>query len=529
MPRTRPARLTYSVAVRDLRPLFDPRSVAVLGASDDPTKWGQWIAAGALRGAHRRDVWLVNRKGGEILGRQACTSLAELPGAPDLVVIALPASAFEQAVDDSLAAGARAIVAITAGLGEIDDAGKAREAAVVERVRAAGAVMIGPNCLGVYDAAAELDVGSNSFTPGSIGIISQSGNLALEMSLLAAEYGVGVSRFTSLGNQADIEAAELVESYAADEHTRVIGVYCEDFRDGRAFARAGAAAVAAGKQVVLLAAGGSEAGARAAASHTGALASDSAAVDAACRAAKILRVATPKELIDRALASLSPHRPRGRRVAIVGDGGGTGVVTADLVTDAGLELPELSAGLADRLTAIAPTIITTNPVDLAGAGEVDFWNFERVISAVLESGEVDSVIFTGYFGGYSEMNPDFEAKESEVARAIAASAAASGRMLLAQAMYWGSTPVRALREGGVPVYRDIEGVVSTLAHSSSRPKAPLRRYRTSASLTRRSRVTAISSRASFSPRAALPSVRQYGLTRWRLHAPLAQSSGTRSS
>ena len=113
--------------MRDLRPLFDPRSVAVLGASSDPAKWGQWIAAGALRGAHRRDVWLVNRKGGEILGREAYRSLDELPGAPELVVISLPAAAFEEAVDASLAAGARAIVAITAGLGEVDDAGKELE------------------------------------------------------------------------------------------------------------------------------------------------------------------------------------------------------------------------------------------------------------------------------------------------------------------------------------------------------------------------------------------------------------------
>ena len=274
--------------------------------------------------------------------------------------------------------------------------------------------MLGPNCLGVYDAAASLDLGTNEFTPGGLGVISQSGNLALELSLLGAQYGIGISRFASLGNQADIEAAELVEALAADEHTRVIGVYCEDFRDGRAFARAGEAALRAGKQVVLLAAGGSEAGARAAASHTGALASDSAAVEAACRAAGILRVTTPKQLIDCALACLAPHRPAGRRVAIVGDGGGTGVVTADLVTEAGLELPRLSAGLAARLTAIAPTIVTANPVDLAGAGEQDFWNFERVTTEVLESGEVDAVIFTGYFGGYSQMNEAFSAIETEV-------------------------------------------------------------------------------------------------------------------
>ncbi len=257
-------------------------------------------------------------------------------------MIAVPVAAFEQGVDDALAAGARGIVAITAGLGEIDDGGKELERRVVEKVRSAGAVMLGPNCLGVYDAAASLDLGMNEFEPGALGIISQSGNLALELSLLGAQYGIGVSRFASLGNQADIEAAELVEAFAADEHTRVIGVYCEDFRDGRAFARAGEAALRAGKQVILLAAGGSEAGARAAASHTGALASDSAAVEAACRAAGIMRVTTPKQLIDCALGCLASHRPAGRRVAIVGDGGGTGVVTADLVTEAGLELPTLS-------------------------------------------------------------------------------------------------------------------------------------------------------------------------------------------
>jgi acyl-CoA synthetase (NDP forming) len=355
-------------------------------------------------------------------------------------------------------------VAITAGFGEVDEEGKALERRVVERVRAAGAVMLGPNCLGVYDAAASLDLGTNDFTPGAFGIISQSGNLALEASLLAAQYGVGVSRFASLGNEADIDAAELVEAFAADENTRVIGVYCEDFHDGRAFARAGAAALATGKQVVLLAAGGSEAGARAAASHTGALASDAAAVDAACRAAGILRVATPKELVDRALACLAVHRPRGRRVAVVGDGGGTGVVTADLVSAAGLELPTLSDELAARLTAIWPSIVTANPVDFAGAGETDFWNFERVTKAVLASGEVDSVVFTGYFGGYSQMNEEFSVLETEVAHGLARAAAASPCTLLAQAMFWDSPPARALRAGGVPVYRDIEAVVDTLRH-----------------------------------------------------------------
>jgi acyl-CoA synthetase (NDP forming) len=453
--------------VRDLRPLFAPRSVAVLGASSDPAKWGHWIAQGALRGAHRRDVWLVNRGGGQILGQPAFSSLAELPGVPELVVVALPATAFEEAIDAALEAGARAIVAITAGLGEIDDAGKAREAAVVERVRRAGAVMLGPNCLGIYDASSELDLGANDLTPGSIGVISQSGNLALELSLIAADYGLGVSRFASLGNQADLEAAELVEAFAAHDETRVIAVYCEDFRDGRAFARAGAAATARGKQVIVLAAGGSEAGARAAASHTGALVSATAAVDAACRASGVLRAATPKELIDLAAAALATNRPRGRRVAIVGDGGGTGVVASDLATALDLELPQLSSALDERLRAVARNVVTANPVDLAGAGEEDFANFERVTRLVLDSGEVDAVVLTGYFGGYSKMNDEFLVRETEVARAIVEAVDKSGVPLFVQAMFWQSAPARALREGGVPVYREIEAALGALALMAS--------------------------------------------------------------
>ena len=218
---------------RDLRALFEPRSVAVVGASNDPSKWGEWVARGALLGAHRRSVFLINRAGGTVLGQEAYRSLEELPEPPELVVLAVPASAFEETVEGSLAAGARAIVAITAGLGESSAEGSRREQAVVERVRAAGAVLVGPNCMGLYDGQAELDLASSDFVPGDLGLISQSGNLAIEVSLLGKELGLGISRFVSIGNQADLEAAELVEELAAHEPTRVIGVYLEDFRDGR--------------------------------------------------------------------------------------------------------------------------------------------------------------------------------------------------------------------------------------------------------------------------------------------------------
>ncbi|MDQ2984488.1 MAG: CoA-binding protein [Actinomycetota bacterium] len=229
---------------RDLRALFDPRSVAVVGASNDPAKWGHWVAQGALAAEHRRAVYLVNRSGGEVLGRPSYPSLAELPAAAEMVVIAVPEAAFEETVDASLAAGARALVAITAGLGESGEEGAARERAVAERVRAAGAMLLGPNCLGVYDADSELDLGANEFVPGPIALVSQSGNLALEVSLLAADVGLGISRFASLGNQADLEVAELVRALGEHDGTRAIGVYCEDFRDGREFARAAREVVA---------------------------------------------------------------------------------------------------------------------------------------------------------------------------------------------------------------------------------------------------------------------------------------------
>src|SRR5437762_826830 len=246
---------------RDLQPLFDPRSVAILGASNDPAKWGNWLARGAMRGAHRRPVYLVNRNGGEVLGERTYASVGELPEAPELVVIAVPAAAFEQAVDDSLAAGARALVGITAGLGESGGDAGDRERALVERVRAAGAMMLGPNCLGVFDASSDLGLASNEFPAGSIGLISQSGNLALELGMLARQYGLGFSRFASSGNQADLDLAELVSSYAAHEASRLIAIYAEDFRDGRAFVEA---AASAGKPVILITVGRSEASARAA-------------------------------------------------------------------------------------------------------------------------------------------------------------------------------------------------------------------------------------------------------------------------
>jgi acyl-CoA synthetase (NDP forming) len=445
---------------RDLRPLFEPRSVAVVGVSADPGKWGYWFARDAATGSHRRAVFLVGRRGGELHGLPVHRSLAELPEPPELVVLSVPAHAVEAAVDEALAAGARAIVAVAAGLGELGGEGAARERVLVGRVQAAGAVLLGPNCLGVFDAGGELQLASNPLPAGPVGFVSQSGNVLLETSLLLRDLGLGFSRAASIGNQADIDATDVLAALAEHEETRVVGVYCEDFRDGRAFAET---ARTAGKPVVLMTVGRTAAAARAARSHTGSLTSDLDAVDAACRAAGVHRVDTPRMLVDAVSALLVAQRPKGRRVAVVGDGGGYGALASDLLGAGSLEQPMLSEATQATLRAmLPPTAATENPVDLAGAGEQDVGSFARTTAALLAADEVDSVLFTSYFGGYSDLSDELRDRELAVAADLASAARTSGKPLVVHTMHSEAPPARALRAAGVPVYRAIESAVEGL-------------------------------------------------------------------
>ena len=454
---------TSPLSARPIHVLFDPASVAVVGASEDTRKWGNWLAQGALRGESHRPAFLVNHRAGEtVLGRRAYRSLDELPEAPDLVVIAVPAAAVDSIVTSALAAGARAIVIISAGPGEGD-------AALAERVRAAGAVLLGPNCLGVLDAGRRLELVPNPLPAGAIGLISQSGNLALELGLLAAPEGLGFSRFASLGNQADLDATDLVTEFAAHDATELIAVYVEDFRDGRAFARAAAAAVRAGKPVVALAIDRAGAGARAVQSHTGALASDAAAIDAAFAAAGVQRVRTPRELVDAAQALLRGPAARGRRVAVLGDGGGHGSIAAAVAAQAGLEVPELSEAVAEPLRAALPAAAgVSNPIDLAGGAEQDVHAFDRIALQLLSCGEVDGLFITGYFGGYAEYSPETAAEELRTAELIGGAARRTGRPIVTHTMYPRGAAAQALRRAGVPVYESVEQAAAALALLAAR-------------------------------------------------------------
>jgi acyl-CoA synthetase (NDP forming) len=422
----------------------DPASVAVVGASDDPSKWGHWLARGALIGRSRRAVHLVNRGGGLVLSEPTVRSLSELAEPPELVVLAVPAAHVPEVVDEALAVGVRGFVGIPAGIDE----------RVIRRIREAGARLLGPNCLGVFDAATSLHLAWGRFQPGSLGVVSQSGQVGLEIAGLAAASGIGVSRFVSVGNQADVTAAEALLDLVSHDLTTVVGVYLESFGPG--IVDALSQLRAAGKPVVLLTVGSSVAGREAARSHTGSLTSSVDVVDAACRRAGAVRVTTPAALVDLA-AVLSSGAPSGGRVGVISDSGGQGAIAADLVVAAGLTVPALSA--VDGLPVGASR---RNPVDLAGAGERDLMNYARAVEVLVRGGEVDAVVLSGYFGSYGSDTPSLAAAEVAVASRICALARETP--VVVHSMCSDSAAVRALRAGGVPVQLTIERAVAALGH-----------------------------------------------------------------
>jgi acyl-CoA synthetase (NDP forming) len=451
---------------RDLQPLFDPRALAIIGASNDDSKWGYALADRALTSEARRTVHLVNRRGGTVLGRPVLRSLHELgPDAGvDLVALCVPAGSFLSALDDALAAGARAVVAITAGLAESSADGASVQAEAVARVRAAGAVMVGPNCAGVEDTSTGLQLSSEVLVPGHVAVLSQSGNMLIDVQDRLRTAGLGISRFVSLGNQGDLTVVDVMESCLRHDATHSVAVYAEDVVDGRGFVTVARALAAAGKPVVLLSPGRTDAGTRGAASHTGSLTTSARVVDAACAAAGVLRAESPEHLVDLVAGLDSPRRSTGRRVAVLTDGGGHGAVAADALGAAGLHTPVLSPVLRARLTDLLwSQSAVANPVDLAGMGERDPLSYLRATSVLLESDEVDGVLLTGYFGGYSLLPTSLAGRELTAVADLASRVTGQTKPVVVHTVYPDSPSSMVLRGAGVPVHRDAGRAAAVLA------------------------------------------------------------------
>lgn len=444
----------------------NPRSVAVVGASADPTKWGYWIARGALRGAHRREVHLVNASGAVIAGHPTVRSLSDLEVAPELVVLCAPARSVPAVVDEALALGVKGFLGISAQIDAVNDQ-PGLEQLLAARIRAAGARIVGPNCLGIYDAATDLELTWGNFVPGSVAIVSQSGQLSLELAGLAGHAGLGVSRFVSVGNQVDVTATELLADLVTHDATKAVVLYLESFAKGRDLMAVMAELRAAGKPVVVLTVGASDASRDAARSHTGALTTSTDIVEAACRAAGAVFVETPAQAVDLAHLLLGSPIPRGRRVAVVSDSGGQGALAADTLTREGLVVSRLCSATAKRLGELLPPGAgVANPVDLAGAGEQDLDTYSRTVEILLGSGEVDTVVLSGYFGCYGTDTPALIDRELEVVAGLAESVRVHQRPVLVHSMSYGSDAVRHLRSQAVPTLPTIDAVARALAQAT---------------------------------------------------------------
>jgi acetyl coenzyme A synthetase (ADP forming)-like protein len=382
----------HEAVVASLRPFFEAGTVAVVGASRMRGSIGGELFRNILAANFEGAAYPVNLKGEPVAGVQAYTSVADIPGDVDLAVISLPGEAVHDAADEALRKGVKALVVISAGFAEIGSEGAARQDRLLELVRAHGARMIGPNCLGiaVYGRGLDATFAARAAPPGNIGFSSQSGALGLAMLEAAEARGLGLSSFVSIGNKADVSSNDLIEYWEDDPQTSVLMLYVESFGNPRRFGRI-ARRVARRKPILALKSGTTSAGQRAASSHTAALAGSEAAVDALFHQAGVIRATSLEELIDVAALLSTQPEPRGRSVALITNAGGLGILGADACEAAGLELATLSPETVARVGPLLPAEASlANPVDMLGSATDR--TYAEVLPAILEDPAVDAAI-----------------------------------------------------------------------------------------------------------------------------------------
>jgi acetate---CoA ligase (ADP-forming) len=375
-----------------LAPFFSPRTVAVVGASSRRGSIGGELYRNVLEAGFEGIAYPVNLRGEPVAGVRAYTTVSEIPDTIDLAVICVAGEHVLAAAEDGLRAGTKALCVISAGFAEIGPEGAERQEKLLAATRAHGVRLVGPNCLGIAVSRPHLNAtfAPRQFPPGNVGLSSQSGALGLAVLEAADAHGIGVSAFVSIGNKADVSSNDLLEYWEDDPDTAVVLLYLESFGNPRKFGRL-ARRVARRKPILALKGGRTGAGARATQSHTAALAGSEAAVDALFRQAGVIRADTLEELVDvTALLSTQPL-PRGRRVALLTNAGGLGILAADGCEAAGLELPELSEDARRALAGLLPTEASlANPVDMLGSATEQ--TFEAALPHVLRDPGVDAVI-----------------------------------------------------------------------------------------------------------------------------------------
>jgi len=376
----------------DLASLFRPRAVAVIGASKDPAKIGHAILRNMTGCGYPGLIFPVNPRENELAGLPCYRSVSELPQIPEVAVVAVPVRAAARVALECGQAGVRYLVVVTAGFKETGGEGLAREKELLDICRAHGVRLVGPNCVGVMDTHTPLNASfAGSFPrPGRIAFISQSGAFVVAILDWSFRAGLGFSRFVSLGNKADLNEVDFLAEAARDPETRVILGYIEDVAEGRRFVET-AREVSRKKPVIILKSGTSQAGARAASSHTGALAGSDLAYAAAFRHCGVIRAGSMAELFDLAYVFATQPVPRGNRVAVVTNSGGPGIVATDTIEKEGLAMACFTAPTIEALRAFLPPESNVyNPVDVLGDARAD--RYRQAMATVLADGNVDAML-----------------------------------------------------------------------------------------------------------------------------------------
>src|SRR5581483_11096089 len=442
-----------------LEDVLQPRSVAILGASRAPHKWGHVAARQLIQGGFPGDIYLVTPSAPEILGRPTYPNLHAVPGPVDLAIITTSFQHVSQSVDDCIAHGVKGITIVTAGFGETGPAGREQERQLVARCREHGIRVIGSNCMGLYVHRSRLNALGMVFPlpVGPIGLVSQSGNLGMYWYNQAQLDGLGFTTFLSVGNAVDVTFPECMQYLASDPETRVIAGYVEAIEE-QTLREVTHSMYQRGcyKPTVILLSGATEVGVRASLAHTGTISTVRPDHDTGLLGSGVVRVVRSDELfpVAQALATQPPTPAGGRRIAIIGDGGGSVVASGDAVIRAGLEVPVLSAETQQQLRVLMPPRATaTNPIDVAGAADEDPMSFAWLAEVCLKDPEIDGVIITGLFGGYRWLlSEEFGPREEAAAHALGKLVRHYQKPVLLQSIYarHDIPALRILREEGIP-------------------------------------------------------------------------------
>jgi len=456
---------------------FNPKSVAIVGASQQKGKVGYEILRNMIDAGFEGKIFPINPKAQSIEGIKCHPDVESIGETPDLVIIIIPAKIVPAIMQQCAKIGVKSVIIITAGFKEVGEEGRALEKKVFQIAKQAGMRLIGPNCLGLIVPENKLNASFGGKLPavGSIGYLSQSGALLTAILDMANASGIGFSKLVSIGNKADVNELDLISALAPDPSTKVIAGYLENITDGDAFVRE-AERISQEKPILLVKSGGTSAGAKAASSHTGSLAGSETAYECVFERAGIIRCDSIREQFDYAQAFAYQPLPKGKNIAVITNAGGPGIMATDEIVNQGLEFAQMTEQTIEKLTAALPASANcSNPIDVLGDALAD--RYEAALDIVLDDPNVDAVLIM--------LTPQAMTQAAETAKAIIE---ITGRKpdKPVLACFMGAEKVaeatRILREGKIPQIGCTQSVVATIRVMTdyvrwlSRPKRVVRLF-----------------------------------------------------